>query len=371
MPTVAVAAEKRSSWIGSPLFDLCFFFGSGALGLAVGGVMLAAPSTVLPLWFLWLWLVEGPHLFATWQRTYLDTGFRQQHGGLLIGSLAWLLPGPVLWGVSKASGHSEPFLLYLGAAALWSFHHTVRQYHGLLSIYQRLGQAEAVERRWDTRLLHGVLWGAFGCFQLAHPASRTLWGLPAEPSGLEQGLVHMLTALLGSALLGWLGLVWRRWRLGQALKPGLFALAVAVGTTLFAFFVIGLREPLFSQPLNVEQVFMAATAIAGLVHGLHYLGIVIATSRRRATAPGATPQTVDWLNRAPLRAYLVMVVASLSYLGLTLLRGSPLGLSPESDTAQLFLALYWGLFLHHFWLDQKIWRPSTDARLRHELGLDA
>ena len=52
-----------------------------------------------------------------------------------------------------------------------------------------------------------------------------------------------------------------------------------------------------------------------------------------------------------------------------LLRGMPLGLAPGSTAAQVFLALYWGLFLHHYWLDQKIWRPSTDARLRTELGL--
>jgi hypothetical protein len=324
---------------------------------------------VLPLWFLWLWLVEGPHLFATWQRTYLDAGFRRRHRGLLLGSLGWLVPGPLLWCISKAVGRPEPFLLYLGAAALWSYHHTVRQYHGLLSIYQRLGQAEVAERRLDTRLLHGVLWGAFGCFQLAHPANRVLWGLPAEASGFERGLVHALMALLGAVLLGWAARLGHRWRRGRPLKPGLFALAVAVGTTLFAMFVVGLREPLFDQPLNVEQVFMAATAIGGLVHGIHYLGIVIATSRRRAAVPGDAPQGVDWLNRAPLRAYLVMVGVSLAYVGLTLLRGSPFGLAPDSDTAQLFLALYWGLFLHHFWLDQKIWRPSTDARLRQELGM--
>ncbi len=365
MPSVATSPPS-GGWIGGPLFDLCFFFGSGLLCLAVGGLMLALPRTVLPLWFLWLWLVEGPHLLATWQRTYLDAPFRRQQPRLLLGSLGWLLPGPLLWAVSKAWGRPEPFLLFTGAAALWSYHHAVRQYHGVLSIYQRLGHASAAARRSDARLLHGLLWGAFACFQLAHPVNRVLWQLPAEAGPLGRLVVHALMALAVLALLGWAGLLWRRWRLGQAVRPGLFALAVAVGTTLFAMFVIGLREPLFAEPLTVEQVFMAATAVPGLLHGIHYLGIVIATSRRRAGAGWA-----GRLNQAPWRAYGLMVLASLLYVGLTLLRGAPLGLAPDSDTAQFFLALYWGLFLHHFWLDQKIWHPSRDARLRQELGMAA
>jgi hypothetical protein len=130
---------------------------------------------------------------------------------------------------------------------------------------------------------------------------------------------------------------------------------------------VGLREPLFTRAATVEEVFLAATAVSGIVHGVHYLGIVIATSRRRAAAPGG-----GWaaaLGRAPAQAYLLMVALSMLYVGLSLLRGAPLGLAPGSAAAQGFLALYWGVFLHHFWLDQKIWRPSADARLQAELGL--
>mgnify|MGYP001573095527 CR=1 FL=1 len=42
---------------------------------------------------------------------------------------------------------------------------------------------------------------------------------------------------------------------------------------------------------------------------------------------------------------------------------------PEtSDAARLFMAFYWGIFFHHYYLDQKIWRFQADGALRRELG---
>ncbi|NHZ34075.1 hypothetical protein [Massilia rubra] len=344
-------------WIGGPVFDACFFFGSGVVALAAGLLMLAAPGTVLPLWFAWIWLVEGPHLCATWQRTYLDADFRRERGRLLWTSLAWLLPGPVLLGATWISGRPEPFLLFLGFVALWSFHHGVRQHHGILAVYQRLGEADAAARKADTRLLHGILWVAFALLALAHPANldlarRVSWGA---------GAIAALGALLAAAMLSWAALLVRRWRRGSTVLPGVFGLVVAVGTTLFSLFAVGMREPLLANPLTTEQVFMAATIVGGTLHGLQYIGIVIATERRRVKPARAA---------GPVLAYALMLAASLLYVLLNVARGgAPVGPAPGSASAQVFLALYWGLFCHHFWLDQKIWRPSSDARLRAELGL--
>jgi hypothetical protein len=343
-------------WIGGPLFDACFFFGSGLVALAAGLVMLAAPSTVLPLWFAWLLLIEGPHLCATWQRTYLDASWRRERARLMWASLLWLLPGPLLLLATWLSGRPEPFLLFLGAVALWSFHHAVRQHHGILSIYQRLAKVGPAARAADKWLLHAILWTAFVLLIVAHPAN----GVRDMLGDLATGLVTGIALLLGAAMIAWAALLVSRWRRGDPLAPGLFALVVATGTTLFSLLVVGLHEPLLAHPRTVEQVFLAATIVSGTLHGLQYIGIVIATERRRAT------------HGAPLAAYTVMVAASLLYVWLNLARGgAPVGAAPGAPTAQMFLALYWGLFCHHFWLDQKIWRPSRDARLRSDLGLEA
>lgn len=78
-----------------------------------------------------------------------------------------------------------------------------------------------------------------------------------------------------------------------------------------------------------DACFFFGSGLVGVtVHGLQYIGSVIATERRRS-------------------------------------------ITGDSNWAQIFLAIYWGLFCHHFWLDQKIWRPSLDSRLRKEPGLGA
>lgn len=349
--------SDSARWIGGGRFDACFFFGSGVVALAAGLLMLSAPATVLPLWFAWIWLVEGPHLCATWQRTYFDAGFRRERGPLLVTSLLWFLPGPLLLLASWASGRPEPFQLFLGAVALWSFHHAVRQHHGILSIYQRIRQVGAAARKFDSRMLHGVLWAAFALFLLAHPANRQLIGAAALP----QPVFTALGAVLALAMAAWTVVLLVRWRRGGAVAPGVFGLAVAAGSTLFSMFVVGLREPLVANPLTPEHVFMAATLVSGTVHGLQYIGIVVATERRRAV-----------ISAAPMKVYIVMLAASLLYVAISVARGgAPVGAAPDTTAAQVFLALYWGLFCHHFWLDQKIWRPSLDARLRSELGLEA
>ncbi len=352
-------------WIGGPRFDACFFFGSGIVALAAGIVMLSAPVTVLPLWFAWIWLVEGPHLCATWQRTYLDAGFRRERGRLLFTSLLWFVPGLALLFATWISGRPEPFLLFLGAVALWAFNHTVRQHQGIMSIYQRLGKVEAAERKFDILLLNGVLWGAFGLFLLAHPTNRELLGIGALP----EPVLMVLGSLLALAMALWAAKLLLRWRRGSPLTASVFGLAVAAGSTLFSLFVIGVREPLLANPLTPEHVFMAATVVSGTVHGLQYIGIVIATERRRASGE---QNLAARLGKAPLAAYTVMLVVSLMYVAISVARGgAPVGAAPDSSSAQLFLAIYWGLFCHHFWLDQYIWRPSSDARLRSELGLGA
>jgi hypothetical protein len=364
--------NAKTGWIGGPRFDAFFFFGGGLLALAAGLLMLAAPSTVLPLWFAWIWLIEGPHLFGTWQRAYLDAGYRRQHQRMLATSLLWFVPGPLLLCMSWFTGEPGFFLLFLGLVAIWSFHHAIRQHHGIQSIYQRLGGVDAATRKLDGRLLHGILWLVFILFLLAHPLNRQLIGLSPVAGTGDMIVIAVMGAALALAVLSWAGMLLMRWRRGAALKAGVFGLVVAVGTLMFTFFVVGMREPLLTEAMSTEQFFMAATLVGGILHGVQYIGIVIATERRRALSGQTQGSMSERFGRAPLLAYAVMVLLSLLYVALNMARGAaPSWGAATPFLTQLFLALYWGLFCHHFWLDQKIWKPSADARLRAELGLGA
>jgi hypothetical protein len=363
--TAASAAEQR--WIGGRRFDLLFFFASPALACVAGLLALAAPAAALPLWVAWLWLVEGPHLLATWQRTYLDRDEWSRRPRLLLGSLALFLPGVALLALSEATGERLVFDAYLGAAALWSFHHGVRQHYGILTVYQRLDGTP--ERAWraDGRLLHAVMWGGFAVWVGLHPANRRLFGVG------EAGLAETLLGAVGVAAIVIVLAVWarelvRRRRDGVSLRPAAFLTAV-LGSALFALAVIGPFEPIHPGASTPESLFLAVTVVGGTVHGVQYLGIVIAASKRRHPAGGGVAGS---LARAPAAAYVAMIVVSLGYLALNAARGAAppfVVADPDGLTARAFLAVYWGLFFHHYYLDSQIWHPGRDPRVARDLGL--
>ncbi len=359
------------SWIASARYDGVFFFGTALIAVLLGALVLMAPALVVPVWWLWLGLVDGPHFAATWTRTYLDRNERTTRGPLLLGSLLFFLPGFVALGLNHLLGSPAPFEAYLGLATLWAVHHAIRQHFGIMSIYQRLGGTRPHARRLDSAFLHGAMWLLFLVYLLVFPWNRTLLGLSAEPSPPEQWALRALGATSAAAVLGYAGVLLWRWRQGEALRPGLYALIVAVGTSIFAYFIVGAFEPLIPSPTNPEQLSFAVVLVSGSLHGMQYLGIVFATQRRRYTGSPDISLAAR-LGRAPLLAYAGLVAVSLLYLIVNACRGaSPhMALFPyDSDAARAFLALYWGLSLHHYYLDQRIWHPRRDPALRRELGL--
>jgi len=358
-------------WITSARYDGFFFFGTALLAVLAGVLVLAAPVLVVPLWWLWLGLVDGPHFAATWVRTYLDPQERRTRGPLLAGSLLFWLPGFLALGLNRLLGSPAPFEAFLGFSALWAIHHAVRQHFGIMSIYQRLSGASPQARRQDWAFLHGTMWLMFVVYLLVFPINRTMLGLPAEAGPQEQWVVRALEATSVAIVLGYAGLLGLRWRRGQPVRPGLFALVVAVGTSAFGYFVVGAFEPLVPSPSNSEQLSFAVVLVGGSLHGMQYLGIIFATGRRRYA--GSTEVSLAArLGRAPLITYGALVAVSLLYLVVNACRGaSPdLALFPyDSDAARIFLSLYWGGALHHYYLDQKIWHPRRDPVLRRELGM--
>jgi hypothetical protein len=356
-------------WIVSRRFDGLFFLGSSVLAVAVGGLCLAVPALVLPMFLAFLCLVEGPHLLATWSRTYLDPHERVERRRLLAFSLLWFVPGLVAYGLWLATGTSMPLDAYLVFATFWSWHHLVRQHYGVMAIYQRLGTTTPTWRRLDTWFLYAVSWAAFFLLIVGHPHNRALMGLPPSPA-IDLGLA-MIVALVLAGIAGYALLLLVRLRRGLDARAAWFVLLPVVGSTVFSHAVIAPREPVLAAPATPEQAFLVMTLVGGIVHGLQYLGIVMAANRRRFQArPAGT--LAAWFVSAPWKAYLVLVGGSLAYLALSSARGAVPELSLFAERTRpgaLFLVVYWGLFFHHYYLDQKIWRVGSEPRLRTELGL--
>ena len=356
-------------WIGGRRYDLAFFFGGSALAAAIGVAFLAAPALVVPVWWAWLLLIDGPHLFATYSRSYVDARDRRKYGALLGWSLLTLVPGLAAWGVLAATGERMAFDLFLLLATLWAYFHAIRQQYGILAIYHRHDATPPAFRRFDAWFLQGSLWAMYGLLLVGHPASREALKLPRELTGASLGAAIAVCAALALTTIVFLASIAVRRSRGLAVRSALFVLLPVAAAQAFAVFVIGAFEPLMPAPKHIEQVFLAAAVVGGLPHGVQYLGIVFAANRRRY----ATENTVvARFGRRPGLAYLVLVALALGYIALNLVReGSPVpaALATGAIPSAGFLAFYWGLFFHHYWLDQYLWRPSKDPGLRAELGL--
>jgi hypothetical protein len=359
--------------VGGRTFDLTVFFGSAGLAYVAGVLIMLVPRLVLPLWWAWVLLVEGPHLVATWGRTYFDAEERARTWPLLLGSSMILAIGPAAWLASQALGRAEVFDVFLMGSALWSVHHFVRQNYGMLAVLGRHARSTRAERHIDSLFLYALLWSGYAVFLITNTQNREFVGRPLRLSSAETAIVVLLGGgMLIGVLLYCFALV-SRLRRGRRVLPALYALCSAVGVTAFAYLVVGGAEPLVPRPVTMAHRFLGLSLVVGVCHGVQYLGVSAITSARR----GERRISGSWWKRAaqrPWASYCCFVLLSVAIWGpLNASSGLAPNLAPlgfDTHITRLCLGVYWSVLLHHFYLDQKIWRLTRDAALRLELNLE-
>lgn len=358
-----MARSDPGAWIIGRRADLFWFWGSAGLSLAAGAAAMTWPVLALPIFCAWLLLGDGPHFWSTWTRSYWDPMERGRRGAVLWRSLWIFAPGFLCWGLWRATGVMAPWTGFLLVAALWGYHHAVRQDYGLWSLYARRAAVTAAERKVDAGFLYGLLWGIFAWFSVAHPLNASELGRPL-PGWVAPGLLGAWA--VGAMIYG--SIILYRIINKRPVLPALFVLLPCVGLYAVGFLWIGLREPVIAGATNLEQAFAVLAVANGLQHGLQYLGLVHFAAGNRY--PSGGPSLGERLSAHPARAWLFYVALSLPYVALNLSRGAAPGVHPASATLiGLSLCLYWGFVLHHYYLDQHLWRPHQDPALRHDLRL--
>lgn len=368
-----VRLPTRAGWIGGPRWDVAFFFMPALVALALAWSALERPWLAIALWWSWIVLLDGPHLLATISRTW---AYRQERARFArVHRRAWLvfIPGLLAWAIGALTGVLWAFDLFLLTTTLWSIHHNVRQHYGIMSIYQWHARQPGRWSTLDKWTLYGSMWGLFGLFLIGHPFNRQIMNIPQERWAQLGALTQVLGAAFALAGVGYLGsILWRALK-KISIKPALFVLIPVVGVQALAYGWIGRLEPLMT-PKHPEQAFLLVSFVMGLIHSVEYIGIVLVAQARRFARRAtheATPR-LELLGR-PGWHYLAMLGASaLFYLALNAARGAAPGLAwfgEQSHVARLFMALYWGVFFHHYYVDQHIWRVRSDDELRLDLGL--
>ncbi|MCP3139373.1 hypothetical protein [Pyxidicoccus xibeiensis] len=370
--TLTAPLPARQGWLVDRRHDLISTVGGVAASLALVGLHVWGGVSSLVLWWAWVLMLDGPHLFATVSRTYLDTREWQVRRRLLLGSLGWFAAGPLCFGVSAALGTQVPFVVFLTLASLWAYWHVVRQHYGIMVLYQRKGgPLSPLDRRLDSVTLYTGLLAPFLAFAVTHPVARKRLGLTGTPTW-EPVVAGACFALVLALVVLYAVRQVLRWRAGQRVNgPKLLMMGAALGLTALVFW------PSVSARMDFIMFAVAVTAF----HNVQYHGVVWFYHRNRYHAAGVDAAHFGWAPRVSRRFVIYAVcgvVFTLLYRGL----GCGFGAHPGCGGFDLRMplaagltlrdfmeGLIWGFALHHYYLDQKIWRVSRDAGLNKDLKL--
>src|SRR6267378_4811678 len=107
-------------WIINAREDLIWFVGSVASSYALLILYSAGILPLIPMVVGWAILIDAPHVFGTFSRTYFDASEWKTRKRLMLGSLLFFVIGPtmVLLGVG---------FTFFFVAALWAYYHLVKQ----------------------------------------------------------------------------------------------------------------------------------------------------------------------------------------------------------------------------------------------------
>lgn len=368
-----------TKWITSRNFDLLWYIGACITGYLMIYLNLGLGVPVLFLLWFWIISVDGPHVFGTISRTYLDPEEWKTRRKLFLGSLLWFLPGPLMLLAGVALDMKLPYFIFLAFAQLWAYWHVIRQHYGFLTLYQKKnGEASGKGNPIDYWMFYTLMIAPFISFALRNPQARELLGLPVIISTVEQYLIYVLHALITIAICVYVikemrsaqqGLPWN-------LPKNLFLLA-CMPLHLFLFL-----HPYVSTHVDVRMVAVFVT----FYHNIQYHGIVWFYNRNRYGKEDSASRygLAAKVSRSFLTYYAAGILFTLLYrysnwslMGLQV----PFAPGPNSISttalgshftiADLAYVFWWGFAFNHYYLDQKIWKLSKDRRLSQDLKVDA
>lgn len=370
-------AFQNSYWVKSPGFDLSFVTGGAFFTLAIAALAFAQP-TLLPVFF-WMWIVlfEGSHFWATFSRTYIDPKFSSENKAVLFGSLVFFaFPAAAVYLDIQQSQISYT-TIYGFFIFVWSLYHNARQHYGFLSIYAgkaKLGEI-AKSRMVNTLyfsictaqvyfLLNFKLQGAFGIPAFAE-MNPSLGFLTAKLPILLSGAIFVYFFYLTGAALR---------QIGPRVFASVFYIFVCLVFYSTMFYVIAPADS-FVQNLSGGETLMLIAIMNSLFHNIQYHAIVWHYGQKRYAEAGVDKQQYGFAHFVNGK--------TINYMAFALLLGSVFGFivwnvgdwpsfsgSWESVAASKWAyILFFGIIGHHFYLDQKIWRPSKSKELKTYLGL--
>jgi len=329
------------------------------------------------IWWFWNLTMNGPHFYATMSRTYLDREEWRERTPLLLASFAWVLVGPLALWASIATRSPLPFFVFWGFQVLWAYFHVTRQHYGFMALYQRLnGEPSGHANRFDFWAFHLLMFGPVLAWFVQFPELREALGWSAVLSTRESAVVLVTRASVVAIVALYLG------RTLVAARAG--TLNVPKALLLAAYLPLHLLLLLYPRIAGGYDILLF-NAVVTFPHNVQYLAIVWFHNRNRYGA-AVEPARYGWAVPASATVWrflaLGAVYSAVFFYARWVLEGQPVPLLPMrfgwSHTAlghspyrmaDLVFAIWIGFVFQHQYLDQRIWKISSDRRLGEDLHL--
>src|SRR6267142_3221764 len=249
--TRAHAGVISLRWIISARDDLVWLIGSVLSSYLLLILYVKGILPLVPMVALWAILIDAPHVFGTFSRTYFDRTERRNRSRLLWGSLLFFAVGPVM--VYAGAG-----FVFFFVSALWAYYHLVKQHYGFMVLYKKKnGDLAAVDNALDRLLLLFAFNYPFVAFIARDP--QAMERVPRLLQSSVSGLATLLLAITIILFVAWLIRQGQRLITGEALDvPKYLLLAAAI-----PMHWIVLLTPMPHKPI-------AIVAILTIYHNLQY-----------------------------------------------------------------------------------------------------
>jgi hypothetical protein len=352
-PLVTGSTRARTvslRWIISAREDLVWFVGSVASSYLLLVLYVAGLLPLFPMLLVWAVLIDAPHVFGTYSRTYFDREERRARGRLLWGSLLFFAAGPLMVFAHLA-------LVFFFLAALWAYYHLVKQHYGFMVLYKKKNNDLApVDNALDRALILVALACPFILF-----VARDADAMARVPAVLAGGVAYLATALVVATVgvtVVWIGRQLQRAAQAQPLDAPKYLLLAAA---------IPMHWVVLLTPM--PQKTLAVIAMLTVYHNLQYHRLIW-FHNRKYVADGARERhgAAELISRRLLYYVAFGVLFGLSYQLPRRLLGEAYG--QQSLPTQLAASFFWGYAFIHYYLDSKIWRVRRDPALGKALKLD-
>jgi hypothetical protein len=379
MSSQAIMTPSKTIWIQSARYDLAFVMGGALLTLMVPLAVSSSPA-LLPM-ILWGWFVffEGSHFWATFSRTYIDADFRRQNPGFLSWSLVFFL-FPVLMVVLDRQNPAVRYMdLYGFFIFIWSLYHNARQHFGFVSIYsKKSGSPNSIQDRYKFAIYAAVAAPQL-FFLLNHKFQSAFQSFP-KPGLMDPSLGFFLSE--APKIASCITLVYlistlikdRKLNRSSSNVPFLYCLVCLIFYSTM-FYVIAPMEPFFSSAANGAQTYMVIAVMNSLFHNIQYHAIVWHYSKKRYGEGSVRSDDfglAKWVGGNFRRYSMVALFFGAVFGAIVWNLGdwpSVFGDYTQTGASTWAYCLFFGIIGHHFYLDQKIWRPSHQSDLNAYLGL--